>query len=296
MLSICIPIYEFDVRNFVRKLHEQADACQVKFEIRCYDDGSSEEIKTLNRELTQLPHVVYEEMPENLGRSRIRNKLAKGAVYGALLFLDCDSEVPDDEFIRRYIREHDNNAITYGGRCYRSDPPQDKTHYFHWLYGTEREVTPAKKRQQFPYHSFMTNNFVVPRDIFLSIKLDETLTGYGHEDTVFGRRLRKKHIDIKHIDNPLCHIGLETPEVFLEKTRQGLHNLHELIKRKEVGDDVRLYAYYKKAKSFLIAKYLRKKFRRTEQELITKLCSDKPNLKDFDFYKLGYLLCLDEAL
>lgn len=294
MFSICIPIYEFDVRNFVNSLHKQATHCNIKFEIRCYDDGSSDAMKSLNKEIVELPNVVYQEMNENLGRSAIRNKLAEEAVNTELLFLDCDSECVDDQFIKRYVQEHDAGTVTYGGRCYQTNPPEEKTKYFHWLYGTEREVTPYAQRHKHPYHSFMTNNFMISKYEFLTIKLDETLVGYGHEDTQFGRELKSKNIAIKHIDNPLCHVGLENADAFLEKTRQGLQNLHTLIKRNKIGDDVRLYAYYKKAKLFLLAKYLRRKFRKKEKELIESLCGDNPALKDFDFYKLGYLLCLDK--
>lgn len=293
MISICIPIYEFDVTDLVNDLHEQGLAAQIKFEIRCYDDGSSEEIKALNRPISDLEHVVYEELEENIGRSAIRNKLADESELPELLFMDCDSETTDKEFIRRYVQEHDPDTVTYGGRCYTPDPPEDRKKYFHWLYGSTREVTPVNRRQKHPYHSFMTNNFMISRHLFRAIRLDEKLVGYGHEDTLFGKALSKTHIRIKHIDNPLCHIGLEDPEVFLEKTRQGLRNLHTLIKRNEAPEDIKLYVYYKKAKTYLIARYLRKKFRKEEEALVQRLCGNEPSLKDFDFYKLGYLLCLD---
>ena len=40
MLSILIPIYNFDVQELVQKLHQQASLLAIAFEIVCVDDGS----------------------------------------------------------------------------------------------------------------------------------------------------------------------------------------------------------------------------------------------------------------
>ncbi|MBK9012976.1 MAG: hypothetical protein IPM82_02230 [Saprospiraceae bacterium] len=66
----------------------------------------------------------------------------------------------------------------------------------------------------------MTNNFLIPRQLFLEIQFDETLRQYGHEDTLFGMELARRQVPIVHIDNPLEHIGLEPVDVFLRKTEQ----------------------------------------------------------------------------
>ena len=84
MLSILIPVYNFDVRVLVEELHRQALGLSLPAEILCFDDGSAEQWKTLNREVALLSSVRYKEWPENLGRSRIRNALADAARLGTL--------------------------------------------------------------------------------------------------------------------------------------------------------------------------------------------------------------------
>ena len=93
MLSILIPVYQVKVEKLVVKLIKQCDRCKIEFEILCFDDGSKERIKVSNRSIDLLMRVNYVELSENLGRSKIRNRLAKSARYDYLLFLDADSQV-----------------------------------------------------------------------------------------------------------------------------------------------------------------------------------------------------------
>ncbi|MCC6723970.1 MAG: glycosyltransferase, partial [Saprospiraceae bacterium] len=157
MLSILIPIFNFDIRPLVKDLHEQCETLGIGYEIVCFDDGSTSEYKLLNKEIWKLPNVIYREMPQNLGRSAIRNALGKAARFDFLLFMDCDSKVVSSDFIKNYVGftrvslnplalPHANdsgdklestpppgipNALIYGGRCYSNSPPADPLLYFH---------------------------------------------------------------------------------------------------------------------------------------------------------------------
>src|SRR4051812_38329962 len=102
-LSILIPIYNFDARELVHQLLEQAGSLNTPFEIRCYDDGSSVETRKINHELGFIKNIIYMELPANIGRSAIRNKLAKEAIYTNLILLDCDSRVVRKNFLSKYI-------------------------------------------------------------------------------------------------------------------------------------------------------------------------------------------------
>ena len=57
---------------------------------------------------------------------------------------------------------------------------------------------------------------------FKKISFNERLSGYGHEDTLFGYELNKNNIQIHHIDNPVLNGHLDTNEAFLLKTEEGL--------------------------------------------------------------------------
>ena len=48
MISICIPIYNFDVRQLVISLHKQAQNLKVRSEIILIDDFSNEHYRNIN--------------------------------------------------------------------------------------------------------------------------------------------------------------------------------------------------------------------------------------------------------
>jgi predicted glycosyltransferase involved in capsule biosynthesis len=292
MLSILIPAYNFDVNELVAALYEQSKAAGIAFEIRCYDDGSPKCIP-LQNELREKDEIIYQQLASNVGRSKIRNLLANDAQYEYLLFMDCDSQVTSDQYISNYIKQLDPDKLIYGGRSYTAQPPSDSNKYLRWFYGVNREVFDTESRKKNPHKSFMTNNFLIPKAIYQSIGLNEELTGYGHEDTLFGQALKERKIPIVHIDNPLCHIGLEDAKEFLHKTREGLSNLLFLINRNMADPDIKLYRYYRLLKRSKLDGLILRRFEKTEKELVNNLTSDQPSLKKFDWYKIGYLLQLE---
>ncbi len=295
MLSILIPIYNFDVVDFVKDLSTQASLCKIDFEILCFDDDSTEEFKIKNRQITTIQGVAYTELQKNIGRSKIRNLLAENAKYEYLLFLDCDSKTNTAAFIKNYISSAKPNTVVYGGRNYAAEPPENKDSTFRWWYGIKRETIAVSDRAKQPYHSFMTNNFLIPRDLFLSIKLNEELTGYGHEDTLLGIALKTKQIPILHIDNPLCHIGLESVDEFLKKTWEGIQNLVLLIQSGQVDNSIKLYRYYELVKKIGVENKVLEYYLKNKINIEQKLKGEKPNLRWFDIYKLGYLISLMKA-
>ena len=295
MLSILIPVYNFNVVMFVADLQQQALACKIDFEIICVDDCSAEVIKNENKALKAIDGVVYEELPENIGRSKIRNLLAEKARYQNLLFLDCDSATVDNNFVKRYVKAIDNSSVIYGGRCYEQNSPLNLDEHFRWWYGVQRETISLAQRKKQPYHSFMTNNFLIPKSIFMRIKLDETLKGYGHEDTLFGLELKKKKISIKHIENPLYHIGLESLGEYILKTEEGLRNLKHLIETNKIDTSVKLYRYYLLLNKFGLATKVFNYYQNNKTEILQKLKEKEPKIRWFDLYKMGYLISLTKS-
>jgi glycosyltransferase involved in cell wall biosynthesis len=71
MLSIVIPVYNHDVRPLVTTLMKQCNKLDIPYQILCFDDGSQQKYRDLNKELAFRINVNYTELNENLGRSRI---------------------------------------------------------------------------------------------------------------------------------------------------------------------------------------------------------------------------------
>ena len=74
----------------------------------------------------------------------------------------------------------------------------------------------------------MTSNFAVARDLFLDIRLDESITDYGFEDALFGIMLQKRAVPIAHIHAPVHHNGLESNAQYVAKVEQAMRTLHAL--------------------------------------------------------------------
>lgn len=287
MLSVLIPIYNFDVRQMVKDLQEQAMDAVVPIEILCLDDCSADEFKALHQPMNEWDKVRYEELPKNVGRAAIRNRLAEMAAYDYLLFLDGDGGILSTRFLANYIQHLAPNVLLYGGREYASVPPKNQDLLLHWTFGSIREVKSVEERKKMPWSHFMTNNFVVPRSIQLAIPFDENITQYGHEDTLFGLELKSRAIPILHLDNRVEHIGLEPASHFLGKVRESIENIYLL---KEYPDfTTRLLEAYNRLIRYGLSRFFYYVLSPFIPLLIWQLKGSSPHMKVLDIYKLWYL-------
>jgi len=227
VLSILIPVYEQDCRLLVEALDRQAEAADVEVEIIIADDhspGPAPELALLDA----LPRVSYHYLPVNLGRAGCRNWLARQARYPYLLFIDGDMEVVREDFLSRYIEALAPGRVLCGGHIYAPAPPVQTSLQLHWAYGRQREQRSAPVRQKAAFDAFVPSNFVLPAALFRQIYFDESLKTYGHEDSLFGYRLKGRGVEVIHLDNPLLHRGLEPAERFIAKQREAVKNLRRL--------------------------------------------------------------------
>lgn len=292
MLSILIPVYNFDVRNLVRLLDQQCRESGIEFEIRCRDDGSTLLFKSKNQELLDTPSVIYKENEANMGRSAIRNKLAIEARYKYLLFLDSDSGINDRFHIQKYVDQINQEIVLCGGTIYTKKAPDQKELMLRWHYGTQREQKSVEQRNSKPYHSFTSNNFLIPKALFLKVLFDESIREYGHEDTLFGLELQANKIKIQHIDNPVVHLGLENNERFLVKSKTAIYNLSKIADRNPLLNTKLLKLFHRIQK--LRLKYPVLIIYQIIYPLILKnLNSASPSLLLFDIFKIGELIKLN---
>lgn len=271
-LSILIPTYNYDPRQLVSDLQKQLpeDA-----EIIVGDDSP----------------------PHTLGRAARRNQLAREAKGEWLLFIDADAEVRSNAFIKKYM----DVAITTDANVTNVTPafqvicggtgnlpscprPEARLRYDYEV-KAEKRLTMSHRRAH-PYEGFTTFNFLIQRDLFLSILFDETLKEYGHEDTQFGLELKKRGIPVLHIDNKLTHLGLEDADEYLQKTETALRTLATMsIEQKQ---NVRVSALAERLNHYCLLSVVRCLFNATKPLLRANLLGKHPSQLLFAFYKLGY--------
>jgi glycosyltransferase involved in cell wall biosynthesis len=283
MLSILIPVYNYSVASLVTKLHKQLVRADISFEIIVMEDGSTE-IFAENRELKNLPFVQYSILPQNIGRAAIRNRLANNALYDNLLFIDCDADVDNSNYIKNYLPYLNKNIVVVGGVKYAPQTISSKNTSLRLKYGIKREEK---------NNYFTTFNFLAPKVIFQKTRFNETISGYGYEDTFFGAELENSGIKICCIQNKLVHTGIDENNVFLKKVETGMGNLYTLYASKK-------YPFFCKTSKIL------RMFARIERLRLTgvfytltgifktivrkNILGKNPSLFLFDIYKF-HILC-----
>ncbi len=293
MLSVLIPVYNYDVSSLVHELYRQAAALLSEFEIIVMEDGSTLHTEQ-NATLSALDNCRYIPLSANVGRAAIRNRLADEARYGQLLFIDCDAEVQNSDFIGRYLSFRDESCVVVGGTAY--DPAfDDPSCSLRLKYGRTREARTAEERERMRFKSFTTFNFLISKSIFRQVRFDETISGYGYEDTLFSIRLTELGYTVKHIDNPLVHRGVEPNDVYLRKAEVGLANLYRLHVEGRypcLANDSHLMHTFLSFQRRHLTRPLGRIFPLCRRPMRTNLLSSAPSLRVFDLYKLLYLCYL----
>lgn len=289
LLSILIPLYNYNSSLLIEELCGQAAALGIKWQLIAIEDGSREFVKE-NREACEKYGATHRALECNVGRSAIRNMLADESEGEWLLFMDCDMMVEKKDFLKTYvdrIYECGGKSVVSGGRLYwsRERYPQECT--LHWTVGSNRE--PVAKRSEW---TLLSCNFVVRRDVFMNIRFNEGIVGYGHEDTLFGLVHKRNGGTFECIDNGAVHLGLCSDEVFLKKAEESVANLVLLAKNeltREERQGVKLLRLADKLEGLHLICFVKLLSKVLMPLLRCNLLCGKPSLMMFDMYKVCVL-------
>lgn len=291
ILSILIPVYNYNCVALVKALQQQAENCNIDYEILVADDGSDNaEIVCENRKIYAIPHSVYHETGQNHGRSWIRNWLVGQSQGAYLLFIDSDAEICNAHFVGNYLRHVEKGAVICGGILHPEEEPSP-TRRLRYRY--EKAMEPcftAERRNQHPYANLRTFNFMMPREVALSHPFDESITLYGYEDTLLGGMFEKEGLKVIHIDNPLINADIEENPIFLKKTEESMHSLYQL--KDKMQHHSRLLTSYEKIRRLKLDTLLRFVFPLLRPMLTWHLTGKQPTVIALQFYKLAYYCTL----
>jgi hypothetical protein len=267
MLSILIPTYNYNVYPLVLELHKQCTDCEIEFEIISLDDYSKG-FQIENQKINSITNCSFEILNKNIGRSAIRNLLARKATYSNLLFLDADTFPANNNFIPNYLKHiNTEEKIVYGGILYKKENP---------------------------YLSFLTLNFLIKKSILEKVSFNESIPNLRHEDTLFSYNLKQRKIKISHIENPVYHLGLDDLESAIKKESESITALKYLIDNKLLPPDyVRLSKIFLTIKKLNIVFVFAYFYKITRLPFLKNLSSESPSLFIFDLYRLGYLCMLE---
>ena len=296
MLSILIPIYNYDAFPLVKELHSQCLEAKIDFEILCQDDASKL-FDTENQQINTLENCTFSRNKTNLGRGQNINTLGRKATNPYLLLVDCDTFPKNSEYIQNYIQyiRKTKADVLFGGIIYEGNRPE-KENLLRWVFGVKREALSLEQRNKNPYKNALTSNLLIKKQIFTNYPFDNKITKYGYEDLCFLMVLESHGFVINHSENPTFHLNLETSEIFLEKTKTALENLAFIVaSTKTMRIDSKVLSAYSLLKKNGLAGLASLIFEKTETLLKYNLLSQRPSLLLFDLFKLGYFCKLQSA-
>ena len=288
-ISVCIPVYNFDVRELVFSLSKEIENHKLNAEIILIDDASSKDFITINEPLKDLVNQFIF-LEKNIGRSSIRNLFLKYASGDFLLFLDCDAKIISENFLKNYlqfIKENKESKVVFGGRITSLKKPYKKF-LLRWKYAINREQLSLTERKKKPHLSFQSNNFIIKKTVLEKNIFNTDLKGYGYEDLLFSMLLKKNRIEIFHIENYISNIDYEPNQVFVTKSEEASKNLSSIYNssQKELISEIKLVYFYEKLRFWRIEKLYLIFFRLYKNHL-RKIISKNSSLLILDLYKLG---------
>lgn len=291
MLSILIPVYNYNVVPLVLELHKQCLECEIDFEIKVIDDGSKLYIDE-NQEINSLSNCHFEVLAKNIGRSAIRNLLAKKAEFDSLLFLDADTIPINSNFINKYIESiNQGHLVILGGYRYANIKPKDEC-ILRYKYGKEREEQTDTKRNLNPYQFVFSGNILIQKNIFIVTNYASDNSFYGM-DVYFAYQLFIKKIELLHIENPIYHLGLESNIVFFEKSLKAVESRKQFLVNCEKIEKISpLIKYYNTLKKYRLLSIVIVCFSISKPILKKLILNKNPSLLSFDLYRLGYFCTL----
>ncbi len=288
MLSILIPVYNYNVFKLVYELKQQADNLGIEYEILAQDD-LSQKFTNENSQINTLENCSFSINAENLGRGRNINLLCSKSKYNFILIMEADA-LPENEFyLKNYIELLSNStSVIFGGVKYPNIVPS-KEKLLRWKYGLKRETKSLNQRLKNNYDFVFTWNLLLKKEILLQFQFPEFVKDYGYEDLIFIENLRLNSVPVVHIENLLIHYNNEDSIDFIEKSEKAVQNLYNLVRFHKIDPkSARLTKVHSLLNKLYLTGIIKAIYRLTKKRILANLTSENPNLYLLDFYKLGF--------
>lgn len=293
MLSILIPTYNHNALPLAEALVIQLSKTDLIYELICIDDGSSSSLNIENQKINSLTNATFIARDKNVGRNANRQFLAEQANYDWLLFIDSDTIPKHDNFIENYIPFFQKKyEVIFGGFAYQKNTDSKKS--LRYNFGKSREEVNASKRNLNRYKVIISANFLIKKEIFKTLNKQVTANIYGL-DYLFGAMLKQNNINVFHIDNEVYHLGIDTNEDYLIKTKRAIEALKFIKTSSQVNShDISLLKAYEKLEKTGLTSLFHLVLNIAKPSIEKHLLGSKPNLFLFDLYRLNHFIALSQ--
>ncbi|MBT8305249.1 MAG: glycosyltransferase family 2 protein [Bacteroidia bacterium] len=295
MLSILIPVYNYDVNGLVNELHRQVSNESIDFEIICLDDKSDTSFIEANKSIESLSDTRLTLATTNKGIAGTRQDLVNLAKYDWVLLVDADTKPKSKDYIKDYLDYvNTGHEAIFGGFAYNEEPPEAEK-LLRWKYGRKYEAISAADRNSKPFKVTIAANLLIKKHIYKNLHLDQPGNYYGM-DLLFGPKLQADITKVLHIDNQVYHLGLESSESYLKKTEKAVETLWNLHSSNQLEQHQNtLLSTFLKVKKYGLRKLLSTTFKVLKNSITRNLTGKNPSTTLFQFYKLMYLCQLSKV-
>ena len=233
VMSIVTPFHKNDPALLLEILSHQSKDMSV--ELIVVDDGSG--MPALNQQVMTAidafpAPATLVTFHANQGRSAARNRLIQQARAPYILFLDSDMAPDSETFLHDWLDliMRTKPTIAYGGFTTVQVPNLPELALARAL--AERgDCHDARERSQRGAMAVATSNLLVRADIMRQVSFDSDFTGWGWEDVDWALRAVAAGFVIAHVQIPATHMGLDIPEVLLDKFAKAGPNFRRMIAR-----------------------------------------------------------------
>lgn len=290
MLSILIPTYNYDLSELLANLNSQIESVDEAVQVLICDDASPDkQLAGNNQKLANQLGFEYKKNTNNLGRTATRDLLAKTAQYEWLLFLDADVLPVKENYLSIYVENLSDEAdVIAGGIAYSKEKPGKVDQRLRWYYGHKKEVKSAAERRLQP-HIVVSANLLVRKTIFSKCNPAHD-KGYGL-DNIFSECLKMCDARVKHLDNPVFHLGLESNQAFVQKSLESIDNTLRSELKGEIEPGSRpIQRAYLRLKKFGMLPLFKLFAAITARKAKNNLRAKNPSIFWFDIYRLHYYI------
>lgn len=226
-LSVLTPFHRDDPTPLLKRLAR----APAGVEFVLLDDGSGSahllaDVVSQAQKLGAPARIVV--LERNAGRATGRNRLIADARGEYVLFLDADMLPDSDDFLANWLDviQRQRPFAAFGGLSVRQSKATPET-AFHLDLFARSDCHSARTRAQSPARYTAAANLLVRRDVLAQIKFDDGFTGWGWEDVDWALRAAR-HAPILHVDNSATHVGLDSVETLMRKSREAGPNFARL--------------------------------------------------------------------
>lgn len=294
MLSICITVRNSFIDQLLKRLNEQSELLNLPIEFCISESASEPHVQEFNRAKARFYKAKYFYQNKYMSHGSMKNQLAKNACGSYLLFIHGEMHITHRKYLELFVEVMQPGVVVYGGLSASGRKPCEE-YQLHWHAMRTMLNHHSDQRNQHPYYHLSTNNFLIPRGLFLQHPMPDSDDIAGLLPYAF--ELKTNKIPVIHIDNPISTATFLSSKRFLAVSRRQMWQTALWIKKLTAKEKTQIsiseYNHLKKLQKWKIVGLYKLLYRINANFLLTNIHHKKSaKLKSYRNFRRWTLLKL----